>query len=45
MTRLRIRPLFKWFDMWVGIFVDTKQRRVYILPMPCIGVVIEWSKS
>lgn len=39
---MRIRPLFKWFDMWVGIFVDTRQRRIYILPIPCFGFVVEW---
>ena len=39
---MKIRPLIKWFDMWIGVFVDTRGKRVYILPIPCVGIVVEW---
>lgn len=39
---MKVRFFFAWFDMWVGVFVDRKKRRVYVLPLPCTGVVIEW---
>ena len=39
---MKIKPLFKWFDMWVGFFWDSKGRKLYILPLPCIGIVIEF---
>lgn len=42
---MSIRPLFAWYDLWVGVFIDLKRRRVYVLPLPCIGVVIEWKGS
>lgn len=39
---MRIRPIFAWYDIWVGIFIDQKKRRVYVLPLPCIGFYIQW---
>lgn len=38
---MRIRPLFAWYDFWVGIFWDRSKRRLYILPFPCVGICIE----
>jgi hypothetical protein len=37
-----IKPLFAWYDLWVGAFYDRKTRKLYILPLPCIGVVIQF---
>lgn len=39
---MRIRPLFAWYDIWVGVFIDVAKRRLYILPLPCIGIVIDF---
>ena len=39
---MTIRPLFAWYDLWVGIYIDRKGRRLYVLPLPCIGIVIQW---
>ena len=38
---MTIRPIFAWYDIWVGVFVDRVKRRIYIFPVPCIGVVID----
>lgn len=38
----RVRPLFAWYDMWIGVYIDRKGKRVYILPLPCVGVVVSW---
>lgn len=37
----KIRLLHAWYDLWVGVYVDRAKRRVYILPLPCLGVVVE----
>jgi hypothetical protein len=39
-----VKPLFAWYDLWVGIFWDSRKRKLYILPLPCVGVVIEFPK-
>lgn len=42
---MRIRPLFAWYDLWVGAFWDRKGRKLYLLPLPCVGVVIEFGEK
>lgn len=42
---IKARPLCKWFDLWVGVYWDGKARRLYVLPIPCIGVVIEFTPN
>jgi hypothetical protein len=42
---VRIRPLVKWYDLWVGVFWDRKARKLYVLPLPCVGVVISFDKA
>lgn len=39
---MRIRPLFAWYDLWIGAFWDRKQRKLYLLPLPMIGVVLQF---
>lgn len=38
---MKIRPVFKWFDLWVGVFVDVPKRRLYLFPVPMFGLVFE----
>ncbi len=39
------RFLFAWYDLWIGAFWDGSKRRRYILPLPCVGVILEWKKT
>lgn len=39
---MEVSPLFAWFDMRIGVFVDRKSKRIYILPLPCVGIVISY---
>ena len=39
---MSIRPIFAWYDFWVGAFIDRSKRRLYLFPVPMIGVVIQW---
>lgn len=41
---MTVKPLFAWYDLWVGAFWDRKSRRLYVLPLPFIGVVIEFRR-
>lgn len=40
----RWRFIFAWYDLWVGVFWDRTKRKLYILPLPCIGIVIDCAK-
>lgn len=37
---MTIKPIFRWFDLWIGVFIDTKNRIVYIFPLPMFGLRI-----
>lgn len=37
---MSVRLMFAWYDLWVGVFIDRPKRRVYIFPLPCVGLVI-----
>lgn len=39
---MRVRPVFEWYDLWIGFFWDRRRRRLYILPLPTVGIVIEF---
>jgi hypothetical protein len=41
---MKVRPLFAWYDMWVGVFWDRKSRKLYVLPLPCLGFVIDFNR-
>jgi len=44
-VRITIRPIFAWYDLWVGFFWDQEKRRLYFFPIPCFGLVIEFSEK
>jgi len=27
---MKISPYFRWYDLWVGVYIDTKNKAVYI---------------
>jgi len=41
-----IRPVFAWYGLWVGVYIkqQTVGIKVYVLPLPCVGIVVakEW---
>jgi len=37
---MTIRPIFAWYDFWIGGFWDRKKRRLYLM-VPLVGVVIQ----
>ena len=39
---MTIKPLFAWYDLWIGAYWDRQRRRLYVLPLPCVGVVIQF---
>lgn len=37
---MTITPFFKWVDLWIGLYIDTKNRTLYICPVPMFGLKI-----
>jgi hypothetical protein len=31
---------FRWYDLWIGGYVDRPNQHIYVCPLPC--VVISW---
>ena len=42
---MRVRPIVAWYDMWMGAYWDSIKRKLYILPIPCIGIVIDFTSG
>lgn len=40
MRHLRIKPFFRWYDLWVGLYIDVKGRAVYWCPIPMLGIKV-----
>lgn len=36
-----VRVKFEPRDLWLGVFVDTAQRRLYICVVPCLPIIVE----
>lgn len=37
-----VRGIVRGYDAWVGVFVDRPGYRVFIFPIPCVGLEIRW---
>jgi len=38
----RIGWVVAWYDLWVGLYWNGAKRRLYILPLPCVGLYIDF---
>ncbi len=38
-----IKPIFAWYDFWIGLFWDKSKRKLYFFPIPCFGFILSFS--
>lgn len=43
--RITIKPVFAWYDFWIGLFYDTGKRKLYIFPLPMFGFCITFGRG
>lgn len=41
---MKLKLMFAWYDCWVGLFWDAKNRRLYFFPVPMFGCCLDFSK-
>jgi len=39
-----VKFMFRWYDLWIGLYIDTERGCVYICPFPCIVVRVSWRR-
>jgi hypothetical protein len=37
---VEVTPFFRWFDLWVGAYVDTTNETIYVCPVPMFGLKV-----
>jgi hypothetical protein len=42
---MKIKLVFAWYDLWIGAYWDRRNRRLYVLPLPTIGIVIQFRQA
>ncbi len=43
--RPRLSLFFRWYDLWIGAYYDTKNRVLYVCPIPMFGLKIQLGKD
>ena len=44
-SNMKIKFIAKWYDFWIGWYWDSKIKHLYILPFPCLGIVLDFRKT
>lgn len=36
--KLKISLFFRWYDLWMGLYIDTHNKAIYFCPLPMAGI-------
>lgn len=37
---MSIKFFLAWYDLWMGLYISRKDRRLYFCPLPCCVIMI-----
>lgn len=40
-----VKFVFAWYDIWIGAYWDRARKRLYVLPIPCVGLIFCFGKD
>ena len=40
-----VRVKFAWYDLWIGAFIDTVKRTLYVCPLPTLLIVLRFGEA
>ena len=38
----RVSVFLAWYDIWVGVYIDRKNKTVYVCLLPCVVIKLEF---
>jgi len=38
----KLKISFAWYDLWIGLFVDTNKKKLYFCPLPMLLFTINY---
>lgn len=38
----RLKFSFAWYDLWIGFFIDSSKKKLYICPLPTLLITINF---
>jgi hypothetical protein len=41
---MTITPFFRWYDLWIGAYVDRPNRTLYVCPVPMFGIKVRYGR-
>ena len=42
---MKVRIFFAWYDFWIGMYWDRKNRVLYICPIPMVVVEVRFDQG